>query len=73
MSGKFKFAGAPEATVWLQEHLPAIMEGYRAPDNYDGYETGLVYQLLPDHTLALRGDFAVVGSAVQCASQLYCM
>jgi hypothetical protein len=41
--------------AWL-EGLPSLLEGYEQRDIYNADETGLFYNVLPDRTLALKGE-----------------
>jgi AcrR family transcriptional regulator len=41
--------------AWL-ERLPSLLEGYEQRDIYNADETGLFYNVLPDRTLALKGE-----------------
>jgi hypothetical protein len=47
---------ARESTkAWL-ERLPSLLEGYEQRDIYSADETGLCYNVLPERTLALKGE-----------------
>jgi hypothetical protein len=48
-----KLAGSADA--WL-ESLPSLLEGYEARDVYNADETGLFFNVLPDRTLAYKGE-----------------
>jgi hypothetical protein len=41
--------------AWL-ERLPFLLEGYEQCEIYNADETGLFYNVLPDRTLALKGE-----------------
>jgi hypothetical protein len=41
--------------AWL-ERLPSLLEGYEQRDIYNADERGLFYNMLPDRTLALKGE-----------------
>ena len=42
--------------AWL-ESLPSLLRGYKPGDVYNADETGLFFNVLPDRTLAYKGEF----------------
>ncbi len=41
---------------WLEQRLPEVMMDYAPADIYNADETGLFWRLLPDKTLAVKGE-----------------
>jgi hypothetical protein len=41
---------------WLTQILPGLIEGYTPSNIFNADETGLFWRLLPDKTLAFKGD-----------------
>jgi hypothetical protein len=46
--------------AWL-ESLPSLLEGYEPRDVYNADETGLFFNVLPDRTLAYKGETCLGG------------
>jgi hypothetical protein len=45
-----------EADQWKTEVLPKLLKGYSPRDVYNADETGLFWRLLPDKTMAFKGE-----------------
>ena len=41
---------------WVSDSLPKLMEGYDARDVFNADETDLFWRMLPDKTMAVKGD-----------------
>ena len=41
---------------WVSDSLPKLMEGYDARDVFNADEMGLFWRMLPDKTMAVKGD-----------------
>lgn len=54
--GRSTSADAPEAATWLEKEMPKILTRYQPSEVYNADETGFFYQMLPNRTLALKGD-----------------
>lgn len=47
---------------WQQNELQSSLQGFAADDIYNIDETGLFWQLLPNRTMAFKGDFSFFGT-----------
>lgn len=56
ISGESASADSDASASWVVEKLPDILKRYEAADLYNADETALFYQMLPNRTLALKGD-----------------
>lgn len=54
--GEKKSAPINDANEWRQNKMKEILEKYAPEDIYNADETGLFFQLLPDRTLAFKGE-----------------
>ncbi|XP_046404659.1 tigger transposable element-derived protein 6-like [Ischnura elegans] len=55
LAGESAEVNAESTDDWL-ESLPSILEGYDPGDVYNADETGLFFNVLPDRTLAYKGE-----------------
>lgn len=60
--------GVPEAVAWVGKELPGIATGYKPVNIYSTDQTRLFNQMLPNRTLALKGDRCHGGK--QCKVQV---
>ena len=44
------------ADIWLTTRLPGLLERYAPEDIYNADETGVFFQMLPNKTLAFKGE-----------------
>nr|XP_042904651.1 tigger transposable element-derived protein 6 [Parasteatoda tepidariorum] len=54
--GEKKSAPINEANEWKQEKMTDILQKYKPENVYNADEAGLFFQLLPDRTLAFKGE-----------------
>jgi hypothetical protein len=55
LAGESAAVNSESTEAWL-ERLPSLLEGYEQRDIYNADETGLFYNVLPNRTLALKGE-----------------
>ncbi|XP_064468537.1 tigger transposable element-derived protein 6-like [Ornithodoros turicata] len=55
-SSESSSADAPEGAAWIEKELPEIMMRYQTTDICNIDESRFLYQMLPNRTLALKGD-----------------
>jgi hypothetical protein len=55
LAGESAAVDSESTEVWL-ERLPSLLEGYEQRHIYNADETGLFYNMLPDRTLAPKGE-----------------
>ncbi|KAH6940862.1 hypothetical protein HPB50_009101 [Hyalomma asiaticum] len=56
ISGESASANSNASASWVAKKLPGILDRYEAAYLYNNDETALFYQMLPNRTLALKGD-----------------
>ena len=55
LAGESAEVSVESTDAWL-ESLPSLLEGYEPRDVYNADETGLFFNVLPDRTLAYKGE-----------------
>jgi hypothetical protein len=55
LAGECADVSVKSTDAWL-ESLPSLLEGYEPRDVYNADETGLFFNVLPDRTLAYKGE-----------------
>jgi hypothetical protein len=55
LAGESADVSVKSTDAWL-ESLPSLLEGYELCDVYNTDETGLFFNVLPDRTLAYKGE-----------------
>ena len=56
--------------AWL-ESVPSLLGGYKPRDVYNADEMGLYFNVLPDRTLAYKGDIALAENIPKTDSLCY--
>ena len=56
ISGEEKSAPLSDAEFWRKNTMRNLLENYSAENLYNADETGLFYQLMPEKTMAFRGE-----------------
>lgn len=59
--GEAKSANTTDIETWLNEKWPVIREGYADDEIYNADETGVFYNVTPQHTLKFKGEKCVGG------------
>ena len=54
--GESKAVNTEDTDQWRNDILPKLLEGYRPKDVFNADETGIFWRLLPDKTLAFKGE-----------------
>lgn len=73
ISGEEKSAPVSDATFWKEKEKEKIENMYSPDDVYNADETGLFYQVMPDKTMAFKGENCKGGKkSKQRLSVLFC-
>ena len=65
VSSEEKSSTLKMAASWKETHLPTILSRYKLEDIFNADVFGLFFQALPNKTLELKGENAVVVNAAK--------
>ena len=73
ISGEEATVNPDVKSVWITQSLTHLLKGYSAENVYNADETGLFFQMMPNKTLAFKGEKCIGGKLSKaCLTVMLC-